>query len=63
MIKVSRLSGELIVINCDQIEYMESIPETRIIMLNKETHIVRDKIDDVIDKIIEYHAKIEAYYR
>lgn len=63
MIKLSRLNQDVIVVNCDQIDYIESIPETRIIMLNKETHIVRESLDEVIEKAIEYHARIEAYYR
>ena len=34
MIKVIRLNGEILYLNLFQIEYMESIPETKIKMMN-----------------------------
>jgi len=60
MIKLRTLNGNLIVINCSQIEAVEVIPETKIILLNKDFYIVQESMDDIIEKVIEYNAKIRA---
>lgn len=49
----------MIVVNCSQIDYIEQIPETKIIMMNKETHIVRESLDEVIEKTVAYYASIQ----
>ncbi len=51
MIKVTRLSGEVLYLNVFQIESMESIPETKIKMMNGYYFLVKDSVDSVIDQI------------
>ena len=48
MIKVIRLSGEVIYLNLFQIEYMESIPETKIKMMNGNYYLVKDTVDSIM---------------
>ena len=48
MIKVIRLNGEIIYLNLFQIEYMESIPETKIKMMNGNYYLVKDTVDSII---------------
>ena len=48
MIKVIRLNGEILYLNLFQIEYMESIPETRIKMMNGNYYLVKDTVDSII---------------
>ena len=48
MIKVIRLSGEVLYLNLFQIEYMESIPETKIKMMNGNYYLVKDTVDSII---------------
>lgn len=48
MIKVIRLNGELLYLNLFQIEYMESIPETKIKMMNGNYYLVKDTVDSII---------------
>ena len=48
MIKVIRLNGELLYLNLFQIEYMESIPETKIKMMNGNYFLVKDTVDSII---------------
>ena len=48
MIKVIRLNGEILYLNLFQIEYMESIPETKIKMLNGNYYLVKDTVDSII---------------
>ena len=51
MIKVTRLSGEVLYLNVFQIESMESIPETKIKMMNGYYFLVKDSVYSVIDQI------------
>ncbi|MCD7990895.1 MAG: flagellar FlbD family protein [Clostridia bacterium] len=48
MIKVIRLSGEVLYLNLFQIEYMESIPETKIKMMNGNYYLVKDTVDSIM---------------
>jgi len=58
MIKVNRLNGKEFVVNCELIMYMEETPDTVITLTTGQKIVVSDKIDDIIDKVIEYKAKI-----
>ncbi len=51
MIKVTRLSGEVLYLNIFQIESMESIPETKIKMMNGYYFLVKDTADSIIQQI------------
>lgn len=42
MIELHKLSGEPFYLNEDQIEMVKFIPETKIVMMNKEFYIVQD---------------------
>ncbi|HCT63696.1 MAG TPA: flagellar protein FlbD [Lachnospiraceae bacterium] len=63
MIKLTKLNGETFVLNCNQIEVIESIPESKIILLNKEFFIVRESPEEIIDKVMQYFAKIDLLHR
>lgn len=58
MIRLRKLNEEEIIINDDQIECIQMIPETKIIMMNKEFYIVADSVEAVLQKIIEYKRKV-----
>ena len=51
MIKVIRLNGEILYLNLFQIEYMESIPETKIKMMNGNYYLVKDTVDSIMKQI------------
>ena len=54
MIKLTRLNDVEIVVNADQIKYVESTPDTIITLLNNEKVLVKNSIDEVIQKVIEF---------
>ncbi len=54
MILLSRLNGSLFALNCDLIETIESTPDTTIRLVNKNIYIVKEDMDEVMGKIIEY---------
>ena len=54
MIKLTRLNETEIVVNADQIKYIESTPDTIITLMNNEKILVTDSIDEVIRKVVEF---------
>jgi flagellar protein FlbD len=61
MVKVTRLDGVEYYINPHQIEYMETKPDTTLLMLSGKHVVVREKVDVVIERIIEYRKLIGAF--
>lgn len=51
MIRVTRLSGEVLYLNIFQIESMETIPETKIKMMNGYYFLVKDSAESVMEQI------------
>jgi len=60
MIKVTRLNGEPIYLNSALIEFIESTPDTIITLTTGKKVIIIENIEYVIDKIIEFNAKINS---
>ena len=60
MIRLTRLNEEEFVLNCRQIEYVEMIPETKIVMVDSKFHLVKEDADTVTDKIVHYYAHINS---
>ncbi len=58
MIKLTKLSNEQFVINDSQIECIESIPDTKVIMMNREFFLVRETPDEIIKRIIDFKSRI-----
>ena len=58
MIKVTRLNEKEFVINTDIIEFIESTPDTVITTTTGKKVIVKEDVDEVINKVIEFKRKI-----
>ena len=54
MVELTKLNGEIILINALQIEYVELIPESKIVMMNGKFHIVAEDKDEVKKKVLEF---------
>lgn len=63
MIKLTKLNKEQVIINSSQIECIEIIPESKVILMNKDFYIVKESSEEIINKIIEYNAKIYALHK
>lgn len=59
MIKLHKLNGGEIIINLDLIESIENVPDTKIILTTGNQYIVKETSEEIIQKIVEYKAKIE----
>lgn len=60
MIELTATNGQLFVMNSDLIERIESIPETKITLINGKYLLVNDSKDDIINKVIDYKRKINT---
>ena len=63
MIHLTRLNGEEFVINCMQIERIESIPESNVILVNGKHYVVQESVDEIIARTVEFNARICASAR
>ena len=60
MIRLTRLNGEEFVVNCNQIERVESIPESNITLVSGKHYVVKEDVEEIINRVIEYNARIYA---
>ena len=63
MITLTKVNNERIVLNSRQIELIETIPESKVIMMNGRYQIVKESVEEIIEKTIEYNSKIVEYSR
>jgi flagellar protein FlbD len=58
MIIVSRLNGERFGINAEHIERIEETPDTVLTLVEGRKYIVRESLEDVIEKVVAYRARV-----
>jgi len=61
MIKVSRLNGAEYYINPHQIESVEIHPDTTLLMLSGKHVVVKETVEELIDRIVEYRSRIGGF--
>jgi flagellar protein FlbD len=61
LIQLTRLNGIVFFLNPHQIEYMESNPDTTLVMLSGKRVVVKESIDEVRARIVEYRRLIGAF--
>ena len=62
MIKVTRFDDSEFVVSAHQIEFMESTPDTVITLTSGKKIIVKESVDEIIDKIVDYRKRIGMTY-
>lgn len=63
MILLTKMNQERFLVNHLQIECIEMIPESKIVMMNHDYYLVRESVDEIIDKIADYNAKVQDIHR
>lgn len=58
MIKLTRLNNSTIYLNPDLIKSIEETPDTIISLVNDDHYLVREKTEEIIDKIVSYRVRI-----
>ena len=61
MIEVTRLVGKVYYVNPHQIEYIESNPDTTMIMVSGKRLVVREDYQTVFQRIVAYRRLIGAF--
>ena len=63
MILLTKMNGDRFLLNHLQIQCIETIPESKIVMMNHDYYLVRESVDEIIHIIAEYNAKVQDIYR
>lgn len=58
MIKVTRLNGKAFYINVELIQFVEATPDTVISFTNDVKIVVRESVEEVIERIVEYRRRV-----
>jgi flagellar protein FlbD len=60
MIALRRLNNEAILVNPDLIESLEATPDTVVTLTSGNKLLVRDSMDEIREKIIEFKRRIHG---
>ena len=63
MIQLTKRNGERFLLNHSQIESIEMIPESKIVMMNRDYFIVKESPEQIIKRIADYTAKVQDVHR
>ncbi len=63
MIVLTKRNNERFLINHNQIEIIEMIPESKIVMMNRDYFIVKESPEEIIQKIQDYNARVQDVHR
>lgn len=64
MIMLTKLNDQKVILNCAQIESVEFIPESKVVMMNGKFFLVKESAEEIIQKTIKYNAKFHcSHYR
>lgn len=58
MIKLTRLNNSTLYVNPDLIKSIEETPDTILSLINGDHFLVREKAEEVIDRIVAYRVRI-----
>ena len=58
MIELTRLNDKKLTVNCDLIEFIEETPDTIITFSTGTKLVVKEKTNEIKDKIMEYKRNI-----
>jgi len=57
MVTLTKLNGTSIVVNAEMIETLESTPDTILTLTNGKKVLVKEEMDDVVKKVIDYKRR------
>lgn len=61
MISLTRINGRVVVVNAELIKFVESTPDTMLTLINGDHLIVRESVDEVVGRAIEFARRIRAF--
>lgn len=60
MVKVTRLDGREMVVNAELIRFVEATPDTIVSLTSGEKIVVREGVDEIIRRCIEYGRALRS---
>ena len=61
MIFLSRLNDRGVVINAELIKMIESTPDTLITLINGDHLMVKETVEEVVDKAVDYARRVRGF--
>ena len=61
MISLTRLNDKRFVVNAELIKMIEDTPDTLITLINGDYFMVRESVQEVVDKAIDYARQVRAF--
>ncbi len=61
MIRVTRLNSTSFLLNHTLIKFVESRPDTTITLVNDEKVVVKEPVEDVVERVIEYERRVRMF--
>ncbi|MHC5109868.1 MAG: flagellar FlbD family protein [Planctomycetota bacterium] len=61
MITLTRLDKRVIVLNADLIKMIEATPDTIITLINGDTMVVREDVEEVVRRAIDYARQVRSF--
>ncbi len=61
VIRLTRLNGKEFVVNAELIQFLESTPDTVVTLVNNEKVVVREEVQEVVDRAIRYGRALRAF--
>ncbi|MGE5620320.1 MAG: flagellar FlbD family protein [Sphingomonadaceae bacterium] len=58
MIRVTRLDGSVLTINCDLVESVEGTPDTVVSLWNGHKLVVRETAEEIVERVVEYRRRL-----
>ncbi len=61
MIQLTRLNGKPFVLNAELIRTIEERPDTTLTLINGDTLIVKETMDEVVRRAVDYGRAVRAF--
>lgn len=61
MVRLTKINGQEIYVNNDLIEFIESTPDTIISLTTGKKLIIKETVEEVIDKVLEFKNRSFRY--
>lgn len=58
MITLTRLNGGKFVVNAELVRTVEELPDTTITLINGDHMIVRESMEEVVDRAVDYGRRL-----
>ncbi len=61
MVLLTRLNGRAFVVNAELIKMIESTPDTLLTLVSGDCIMVRETVDEVVEKAVDYQRRVHGF--